>query len=129
MPATLSSADATTRQTTDPLAAPHPQCRLLRAAHGLCLALSPIQLPIVADGVLPYQALPPARPVAPARYGSASCRARARRPAPGPGCRQHGQPACEDRRGIGPHSRLRCARMREGMQKTLLVDTLGLPIT
>src|SRR5258706_16346071 len=75
-----------TRQTADPLVAPHPRRHLLCPAHRLRLALSACQLPTLADGVLSLQAVPPARYMATALYhppprGTGVCR-----PPSGPEC-------------------------------------------
>src|SRR6185312_7963863 len=77
--ATLSPAAVDTRQTSHSSTATHSRRHLLCPARRLRLALSPQQLPSLADGVLPFQAVPPQRRLAPAVYGPASRRARARR--------------------------------------------------
>src|SRR5260221_85074 len=78
LPATIPAAPSTASKTAPPLPAQYLRRRLLYAAHGLRLALSPLQLPSLADGVLPLQAFPPQRYLAFAVYGPASSRTRAR---------------------------------------------------
>jgi hypothetical protein len=125
---TLPAAALATRQTTHASLAAHPRRHLLGVAHRLCLALSAHHFPAMADGVLSLSAIPHQEHLTCALSVPASSRAGARRAAFGPERRYHGQPECEDRRGIGGIRGFDDGKLVKGRKRHLLVDTVGLPI-